>query len=250
MRGPTHTEAEELMPSMGQVLLVRHGQASWGTDDYDVLSPLGWEQGRILGAAMARRGVKPDRVVIGGMRRHRETCEALCDGAGWGAIAARSDDGWDEFDHLAMLDLVPAPFEGESPTRAEFQAWFEMATDRWITAGAAVGGADAAVGGAVAGPEYVESFAAFGERVNRALRRVVLGMERTDTVLVITSGGPVATVAASLLEPEGARPSLWSQLNKVVVNTSVTKVVVGGRGTSVVSFNEHSHLEGDGLTYR
>lgn len=231
------------MPSMGQVLLVRHGQASWGTDDYDVLSPLGWEQGRILGAAMARRGVKPDRVVIGGMRRHRETCEALCDGAGWGAVAARSDHGWDEYDHLAMLDLVPAPFEGESPTRAEFQAWFEMATNRWI-------GADQAVGGPLASTDYAETFAAFGDRVNRALRRVVLGMGRTDTVLVITSGGPVATVAASLLEPEGARPSLWSQLNKVVVNTSVTKVVVGGRGTSVVSFNEHSHLEGDGLTYR
>ncbi|MFS3127531.1 histidine phosphatase family protein [Nocardioides sp. Bht2] len=227
---------------MGQLLLVRHGQASWGTDDYDVLSPLGWEQGRILGAAMARRGVKPDRVVIGGMQRHRETCEALFDGAGWSDLNVRSDEGWDEYDHLAMLDLVPAPFEGESPTRAEFQQWFELATDRWI-------GIDDP-NGAAPTEGYAESFGTFGERVTRALRRVVLSMGRTETAVVITSGGPIASVTASLLEPEGPRPTLWSQLNKVVVNTSVTKVVVGGRGTSVVSFNEHSHLEGEGLTYR
>jgi broad specificity phosphatase PhoE len=35
---------------MGQVLLIRHGQASFGADDYDVLSDLGWTQGRALGA--------------------------------------------------------------------------------------------------------------------------------------------------------------------------------------------------------
>jgi hypothetical protein len=34
------------------------------------------------------------------------------------------------------------------------------------------------------------------------------------------------------------------------VNTSLTKVVVGSRGPTLVSFNEHVHLEGAGLTYR
>ena len=60
---------------MGVVLLVRHGQASFGTDDYDVLSETGWEQARLLGAWLAGRGVTPDVVVRGGMRRHRETAE-------------------------------------------------------------------------------------------------------------------------------------------------------------------------------
>ena len=41
---------------MGQLLLVRHGQASFGADDYDVLSPTGWEQGRRLGAHLAAAG--------------------------------------------------------------------------------------------------------------------------------------------------------------------------------------------------
>ena len=65
---------------MGVVLLVRHGQASFGADDYDVLSETGWEQARLLGAWLAARGVAPDVVVRGGMRRHRETARGAGDG--------------------------------------------------------------------------------------------------------------------------------------------------------------------------
>ena len=55
---------------MGILLLVRHGQASWGAENYDQLSEIGWEQGRILGRALAERGIQPDLVVSGGMQRH------------------------------------------------------------------------------------------------------------------------------------------------------------------------------------
>ena len=34
---------------MATIYLVRHGQASFGKENYDQLSPRGWEQGRILG---------------------------------------------------------------------------------------------------------------------------------------------------------------------------------------------------------
>ena len=74
---------------MGQVLLVRHGQASWGADDYDALSETGWEQSRLLGRALAGRGVEPTLIVHGSMRRHRETAEA----AGL-ADRATVDPGW------------------------------------------------------------------------------------------------------------------------------------------------------------
>ena len=68
--------------------------------------------------------------------------------------------------------------------------------------------------------------------------------------MVFTSGGPISWVATSLL---GGGPEIWTQLNPVTVNSSVSKVVVGRRGMTMVSFNDHSHLEaaGDGfITYR
>ena len=58
---------------MGLVLLVRHGQASFGADDYDVLSETGVEQSRFLGRALAAQGVAPRAVVHGAMRRQRDT---------------------------------------------------------------------------------------------------------------------------------------------------------------------------------
>ena len=141
---------------MGQLLLVRHGQASWDSDDYDVLSPIGWEQSRLLGKALAARGIVPDAVVMGGMRRHRETAEA-CLGELGSALVPEVDPGWDEFDHVTMLGSHPAPFEGRKPTKAEFQEWFEAATDRWT--------------GGDHDEEYAESFTAFTSRVGSALRR-------------------------------------------------------------------------------
>ena len=219
---------------MSLLLLVRHGQASWGTADYDRLSPLGHEQSRVLGQALAARGVRPDLVVRGGMRRHRETATAVAAGGGWHAEATE-DRGWDEFDHQQMLSLHPAgPQDGDDLTRAEFQRWFEEAVVRWT-------GGDFA-------DEYGESFSAFGDRVQAALRRTVDRLGPQQTGLVLTSGGPISWVVASML---GGAAEVWSRLNPVTVNASVTKVVVGRRGATLVSFNDHSHLERDGLlTYR
>jgi broad specificity phosphatase PhoE len=219
---------------MGQVLLVRHGQASWDGEDYDVLSERGHRQGELLGAALAARGIRPDIVVSGGMRRHRETVENLVAGAALGSVSVRIDAGWDEYDHVSMLAQVPTEFAGDEPTAAEFQAWMEQATERWVRGGNA--------------EDYHEPFAAFTARVDEALGRAVEAVGR-GTALVVTSGGPISWVTASQL---GTDPAVWSRLNVVCVNTGVTKLVTGRRGVTLVSFNEHTHLEGppDLLTYR
>ena len=139
-----------------------------------------------------------------------------------------------------MLGAVPSPAEGRAPTRAEFQAWFETATDRWT-------GGEHDTG-------YEETFDAFGDRVTAALRRTTEAAG-SGTAVVLTSGGPtswaVATLLGADLEREG-RVRLWRRLNPVCVNSGVTKVVTGRRGLTLVSFNEHTHLDPqpDLLTYR
>ena len=222
---------------MGVVLLVRHGQASFGAEDYDVLSETGWEQGRLLGRYLAARGVVPTAVVRGDMRRHRETAEAVLEGGGWD-LAVAQDDGWDEFDHLAVVAAHPQPPDGELDRRG-FQAFFEQATARWTS-----GEADA---------DYPETYAAFLARVRGALARAADQAGPGGTVLVVTSGGPVAAACAGLVDPEGDDAALaraWSRLNTVIVNSSVSRVVVGSAGPRLLTYNEHAHLEGDTLTYR
>lgn len=220
---------------MSVVLLVRHGQASWGAADYDVLSEDGGRQAVRTGAALAGRAVRPALVVAGGMQRQRETARLLLEGAGWD-LPVGTDPGWDEMDHLEVLDRQPHTFAGDTPTRREFQAWFESATHRW-TAGEH-------------DHEYEESFEDFGSRVTAALDTVVAGLAGDGTAVVVTSGGPIARIVAGLL---GGGTEAYRRVAPVVVNASVTKLVVGARGTTLVSVNEHGHLEGADpglLTYR
>ena len=72
---------------MGTLYLVRHGQASFGADDYDQLSPLGRRQavrlGEYLRQRFEREGVQIDTVLMGSLRRHRQTWEGLAEGAQW-----------------------------------------------------------------------------------------------------------------------------------------------------------------------
>src|SRR4051812_21113982 len=81
---------------MGVIYLLRHGQASLFGRDYDVLSDTGVEQSRIAGLALAGRGVRPDVIVRGSMRRHRQTTDALQAAAGWEDLEVAVDPRWDE----------------------------------------------------------------------------------------------------------------------------------------------------------
>jgi len=216
------------------VLLVRHGQASFGAEDYDRLSPLGEEQSRLLGSSLDARGVRPEVVVRGSMRRHRQTTSAAVAGAGWD-VDVVEDAAWDEFDHLTTLTgtLASDGFGGLSYD--EQVSRVEASIDRWAS-----GRHD---------DEYRESFPTFQARVSEAVARLLTGLGPKETAVVFTSGGPVSWVAASLVD--GGVPA-WARLSRVVVNSGVTKVLSGRRGTSLVSFNDHAHLEPgpDLITYR
>jgi broad specificity phosphatase PhoE len=225
---------------MAAIYLVRHGQASFRSREYDKLSPLGAQQSRVLGEALRRRVPKPDRVVRGSMVRHRDTA-AACLAALGVDVLPEVDSRWDEFDHREVIVRHRPAYRSHTlmgvdlartgnPGKA-FQRVFDAALRRWI--------------GAESG--YGETWVEFSGRVCAALDDLAAGMESSQNVLVFTSGGPISAIAAKLL---GTGSDVWLTLNRVTVNTGVTTVVRGGRGTSLVSFNEHWHLDSELLTYR
>jgi broad specificity phosphatase PhoE len=240
------------------LLLVRHGQASFGARNYDALSDLGHEQSRVLGKALADRGVVPDLIVRGAMRRHEETTAGVLEGLG-APVSCQVDSSWDEFDFQHVVEVHKPLYRNRTLMMADlartlrpkqaFQEVFEEATRRW-TAGENDG-------------EYVESFPAFQARVVAALERCREVLASRRTVVVVSSGGPIAMAVATVLGAEasglGGGPSTagqvaatWGALNRVAVNTAVTKVISGRRGLTLSTYNEHAHLEGNRrlLTYR
>lgn len=214
---------------MGRIHLVRHGQASWGADDYDWLSALGTEQAILLGTSWEASGYLPERAWAGGMRRHAQTAVAALDAAG-PSDGYDVDHGWDEFDHVAVLSAHdPDALQADGATWAGVWAG---AMGRWTS-----GDHD----------DYPESFAAFGARVGEALERAVEAVEEGGSLVVFTSGGPVAA-ATSLLLTGGL--GLFDRLALSVVNASVTTVVTGAHGPRLLTFNEHTHLPADAVTFR
>ena len=219
---------------MSLLLLVRHGQASWGEADYDRLSETGVRQSKTLGASLAARRVEPALVVRGSMRRHRETADAVKAGAGWSADVVEDPD-WDEFDHLSTLAGAVLFEHLDGEPAGERVRRFNASIDRWAS-----GNHD---------DEYAENVTAFRARVESACARTIDRLGPGETAVVLTSGGPVSWTTARLV---GGGPTVWASLSRVVVNTSVTKVLVGSRGTTLVSFNDHAHLEATPglITYR
>ena len=215
---------------MGILLLVRHGQASWGAENYDQLSEIGWEQGRILGRAMAERGIQPDLVVSGGMQRHQETCAGVLESLGGREVMI--DPGWNEFDHVEVFRKI----EPKSGFVDSFEE-FERAITRWT-------------GGEFA--DYQESFGEFTGRIDGALRRTSEAVG-DGIAIVFTSGGPASWSATSVL---GGEVPLWRRLNPVCANTGVTKIAVRPERTHLMTFNETVHIEAqlatrpELLTYR
>lgn len=227
---------------MAAIYLIRHGQASWGQADYDVLSEVGIQQARMLGSVLRERIAEPQQIIVGAMRRHRETAEHTLSSM---SVQAEwvEDQRWNEYDHLQLLQRVDPGFEdrkqrmgelmqSENP-RQSFQELFERAIERWI--------------GRQFDHEYAETWSTFKARIAAALEDAIQGDGNT---LVFTSGGAIGAVVKQLWQlPDQS----WPHVNRVIANATITKVVRGRSGLHLSTFNEHSHFEGQHrqlLTYR
>lgn len=228
---------------MPVVLLVRHGQASFGADDYDQLSEIGIAQSRLVGAELAVRGLRDPVIVHGTLRRQRNTASLALEAAAAGADEDRLDvdevrvDGrWDEYDHLDLLKRYVQPTglddggDRAPMTTREMQVLLDSALLAWVEHGDD-GGWPLFSGGAA-----------------DALTELIASLDNGQDAVAVTSGGVIAATCARLL---GLPASGVVALNRVTANGGITKLIVGSSGTTLVTFNEHAHLEPSGLvTYR
>ena len=221
---------------MATIYLVRHGQASFGKENYDQLSPRGWEQGKILGRWLADK-VEPGAVFGGNLQRHRETVEAIATGYGSALPGMQVLEGLNEFDHLQVVERLRPEWADKQvmardlssfpkPARA-FQQAFEKAVARWVS-----GEFD---------QEYSETWHGFRQRVGHALDQLINLADGAD-VIVSTSGGPIAVIAQRLLELSDHKAL---EMNNVIANTSVSRILYSGPRRSLAVFNNYSHLEAE-----
>lgn len=217
---------------MAQFYMVRHGQASFGTDDYDRLSTLGEQQALWLGQYFLERDIHFDRVILGTQLRHRQTAEGICRGSGQD-IAFDEHSGLNEYDfdalfaavgaeHVQLKQLVSGYKRGKCDKRAFFQG-LKQVLQLWME------------GQLTAAPE---SWSAFGARV-AAARSFIQGCG-AQRILVVSSGGPIGMMGRQVL---AAPASIAIELNLQVRNTSFSHYYFNQQSVQLASFNNIPHLD-------
>ncbi len=96
---------------MSTLYLIRHGQASFGAEDYDELSALGRQQARLLADYFLRAGICFDACWSGTLRRQLQTAEEIrrrYREAGRGMSRPAETEEFNEYNYEAVLRaLVP-----------------------------------------------------------------------------------------------------------------------------------------------
>jgi len=225
---------------VGSIYLIRHGQASFGADDYDVLSPTGIRQAEIIGQHLAELGLSFDRCLSGDLRRQQHTANSALEqyaAVGLPVPTLEIDSAFNEFDADAVIRaLLPAMLADEpealdflrnaAQNRAEFQRIFSLIIERWLS-------------GKHDTPE-LESWLGFVERVQGGLQRILETAQNTDKIAVFTSGGTITALLHLITRMPAAQAF---ELNWQIVNTSLNQLKFRGREVALASFNSHTHLQ-------
>jgi len=237
---------------MGTLVLARHGQANFLSDDYDKLSQVGETQARRLGTFWASNGRVFDAVFSGPRKRQIRSAEL--------AREAYSESGfaWPDYEVIPELDeydgqevmagLLPILIERDGSIRelAEaherskgsdehykgFQRIFERVVVAWVEGG-------------IRHPE-VTPWTEFKARVQRGISRMRDG-ERGRRVLAFTSGGPISVTMQMAL---GVSDQVAIGLNWQIRNTSLTEFIFSKDRFSLDTFNSLAHLDRELWTYR
>ncbi len=213
---------------MAELHLIRHGQASFGAENYDQLSDIGTRQARWLGEYFADSQLRFDRVVIGTMRRHRQTADAILEGLGGPAAEITQHAGLNEYDfdalYRAASDENPALSALAQGSKRDFYTGLKQVLHLWAA-------------NRLSGP-VPETWQQFQRRVQDARQAIQRG--GGQHVLVVSSGGPIAVAAQQVLQAPDATAIA---LNMQIRNSSVCQYFFNADAMSLASFNCLPHLD-------
>lgn len=236
---------------MSRIVLIRHGQASFGKDRYDRLSEMGWRQARVLASHWFEAGVSFDAVCSGELERQQDTAQAVLahyEGRERPLPLLETVPEFNEYPSRAIflhyyprvlrddpsLEIDTARPPGD---RKAFQRVFEAVVRRWTEDPAP--------------PPEIIGWDDFRATVASGLKKLLSRNGRGSRTAVFTSGGPISAAVQEVL---GLPTEETFRLAWIIRNASVTEFLYDGERISLLSFNGTAHLEREGdpsvITYR
>ncbi|MBL4687423.1 MAG: histidine phosphatase family protein [Nannocystaceae bacterium] len=230
---------------MAQLWVIRHGQASLFSTDYDVLSPKGEAQASNLGKHIAASGIAIDCAFTGPAKRQRDTASLCRAAAGEAWEPAVQIEGLNEHDAFGMLAKVVPKLSSDpeietlqgaiaaasSPQQrsGSFQRLFEAVMKRWLRD--------------EIDPADAQPWGEFRARVLTGLETLRAAPASAKRIAAFTSVGPLAV----LLQQALGTPDLASfQVAWRIRNASITRFEFSRRSASgpltLDGFNTLPHL--------
>ena len=229
-----------LTQTMSEIYLIRHGQASFGSENYDRLSPLGVRQAEAVGRHLAGLGRAFDAVYHGRLERQKDTAAALIEHYARRGLPAPEpvvSEAFDEYDSSAVWESQTALMMAADPDiarklenidsdRKAFQQLFAAVMHRWVSGDHDQPG--------------IQPWKAYRSRVLEGFAEIMQRHGSGKRLAVFTSGGPICIAVQAALE---LSDRMAIELNWQIMNASVTRLLYNAGGTALSVFNDVSHLE-------
>lgn len=228
---------------MASIFLIRHAQASFGTADYDRLSPLGAEQARITARFLAATAGPIARIVTGQLKRQRDTATEIAAKlrkANGKTLQLETDPKLDELridEHIGRIaPMLPDPTgelaadlaQAKTSSRA-YQKVIRSVFTHWQSM-----------------PEQseLETWPAFAARARAAIQEMTTRSTRGTCTVAVSSGALIAAITQHVLGlPDSSTYGLFETLK----NCSITHFLHSQGRISLSSFNDTSYLAALGI---
>ena len=235
---------------MGKIYFIRHGQASYMSDNYDKLSEKGIEQSKILGKYLVNRKIKFEKVYSGPLERQVHTYQlvrAAYEDQFWfpkaqiinglsehkGPEASRKSYPLMLEKYQVVRDLVHEAEVNKDLLRRNTLRIFEFFMDKWVSGEIEV--------------EGIQCWKSFREKVEKARHQILREAKRGENIAVFSSGGTISSVTASSLNMED--DTRIAAMNFAAKNTSITSFMFSENKFNLLTSNETPHLTEEMVTF-
>lgn len=221
---------------MSTLYLIRHGQASFGSDHYDRLSDLGRRQAEVLGHYLRDHGIHLDAAYSGSLQRQQDTA-LLALASQPEAPVLQVDPRFNEVNNDEQIHHLTPVVAREQPhiqtlvdtglkRSKDYQKVIEAVFNHWTSA--------------ACDEPRIQSWPDYRDQVMAGLREVMAAHGSGKTVAVFTSGGTIATAVSQVLGLDGSHAYRFYE---PIFNASVTQFFYSGDKVSLSYFNDRSFLQ-------
>lgn len=228
---------------MSEILLIRHGQGSFGQGDYDNLSEKGFYQSQLLAEYLSNYRFKNkniDAIYCGTLKRQQQTAETIIkyfEKKGFQLPELKIDNRLNEYDSIHIIKTIFPILLNDEPSLEEeikqiyndkkaFQRVFEKVMRYWVKTHETY--------------EGIESYSDVKLRVRSFINDIIQENGRGKNIVIVSSGGIIGAIVQLAL---GFDDETTMRITWQIVNTSMTHLRYNEKELILASFNFFPHIE-------